>query len=132
MNTNMTHVPKSIAKQPIDPNGDVSKMANIKIELAKKVFSKIKCEKLPDDPKCDHEYRVFGTRIDEEVYEPVRGSDGKPKGYYGGWVICDKCGDSPHVAQYEVTHKRPYNCPVIKSLPAYDLMVKIIKWKNID
>lgn len=80
--------------------------------------------------KCDHEYRVFGTRADEEVYLPVGYLGGKPEGYYGGWVICDKCGDSPSVSQYEVTHKRPYNCPLIKSLPSYDKMVKIIKWKN--
>ena len=76
--------------------------------------------------KCCHEYRVFGTRADEEIWQPVGHLGGKPEGYYGGWVICDKCGDSPSVAQYEVTHKRPYNCSLIKSLPSYDKMVKII------
>lgn len=82
--------------------------------------------------KCDHEYRVFGTRVDESVNIPwghIYGH-GKSEGYYGGWVICDKCGDSPSVAQYEVIHKRPYNCPLIKSLPRYDKMVKITKWKD--
>lgn len=74
--------------------------------------------------KCDHEYRVFGTRITEETY-PCRLLNGKPEGYYGGWIICDKCGDSPYVSKYEVTHTKPFNCPLGFSM--FDKMVKIVE-----
>lgn len=74
--------------------------------------------------KCEHEYRVFGTRLNEDVY-PYRELNGNPEGYYGGWVICDKCGDSPWVNRYEVIYTRPSNCSIRPSM--FDKMIKIIE-----
>lgn len=77
--------------------------------------------------KCDHEYRVFGTRLSEDVY-PHRLLNGKPEGYYGGWVICDKCGDSPWVNRYEVIHMKPSNCSIWPNI--LDKMVKIVEYER--
>lgn len=79
---------------------------------------------------CEHEYRVWGTRPDEDINIPVYPSDSKPEGYYGGWVICDKCGDNPSVARYEITHTKPTKWSVDLSRFGRDHMVKIIKYKN--
>ena len=86
----------------------------------------------PEVPnKCQHEWREYGTRLDESVTVPVRES--KPAGYYGGWVICDKCGWSPFVKKYNVIGTRPYK-PfkdwVDENNFWKDNMVEIVEWGN--
>ena len=78
------------------------------------------------DKRCEHEWRVYGTRINEEVYEPIR-YDGKPAGYYGGWIICTKCELwPPAVARYEIVGERDYECPLLGKWR--DLIVKVTDW----
>jgi hypothetical protein len=82
--------------------------------------------------KCQHEWRKFGTRMEESVNYPIR--DSKPSGYYGGWVICDKCGWSPFVNKFNVIGKRPYKSPFKGTLDIdgfwQDDMVEIVEWGN--
>jgi hypothetical protein len=40
-----THIPESIAKQPIDPNADYSEIGNVARDLVKKVFAELKDNK---------------------------------------------------------------------------------------
>jgi len=79
--------------------------------------------------KCSHEWRVYGTRLEEEVWTPI-GSKSNC-----GWVICDKCGWEPYVEEYKKIGKREYY-PFGKQnkkegdISWYDYMVEIIKWGN--
>lgn len=76
--------------------------------------------------ECIHEWRMFGTRLEEEVFVPIR-NDGKPEGYHGGFIICDKCGWDPHVRKYEMIGRRPYKEPLL-GMETHDVMVKVIEW----
>jgi|ERR1041385_2265874 hypothetical protein len=77
--------------------------------------------------KCDHEWRMFGTRLEEEVWTPIR---------YGprtcGWVICDKCGWNPYASEYKIIGNREY-FPFGKEnkkegdISWNDVMVEVIK-----
>jgi len=92
-----------------------------------KTFNKEYSEQNPSE--CKHEWREFGTRLEEEVYIPVGRSE--PSGYYGGWIICDKCGWSPFVNKYEVIGKRdyfPFGKDTNPHLPWYDILVEVIEW----
>jgi hypothetical protein len=42
----MTNIPESIAKQPIDPNADHTEICNIALELVRKVFKEIEQKEL--------------------------------------------------------------------------------------
>jgi hypothetical protein len=41
----MTQIPESIAKQPLDPDADYSEMGNVALDLVKKVFAELKDNK---------------------------------------------------------------------------------------
>jgi len=72
--------------------------------------------------KCIHEWRLFGTRIDEEVY-PIYPDNGN--------VICTKCGIEQS-ATYEVIESRPFP----KDYKGFDrgwgkdTIVKIKEWQT--
>lgn len=67
--------------------------------------------------KCDHEWRVFGTRAHEEVYPvfPDR-----------GFIICTKCKKESFAERYKVIEKRPYDCPLFGKW-GRDVIVEIIE-----
>lgn len=72
--------------------------------------------------KCIHEWRVFGTRIDEEVY-PVYPDQGS--------VICTKC-DIEQSATYEVIENRPFPKNYTgfdRNMGGGDTIVKIKEWQ---
>lgn len=74
--------------------------------------------------KCEHEWRLFGTRLEEEICMPVRARE-----HFEGALICTKCGVENY-GEYEVIGKRP--------VPHYsgswdmfkDVLVKVTKWTN--
>jgi hypothetical protein len=84
---------------------------------------KIKIQKVtyPNIPdKCSHEWRLFGTRMNEEVCLPM--------GCVYGWVICDKCGWNPFVEEYKIIGQqggRPSGGPFNWDA---DALVEIVKW----
>jgi hypothetical protein len=97
-----------------------------------KTFNKTYSEQNPY--QCNHEWREFGTRLEEEVWIPV----GRPPSEIkDGWVICDKCGWNPFVNKYRVTGKREY-FPFGKDdkigkefyVPWYDYLVEVIDFGN--
>lgn len=83
--------------------------------------------------ECDHEWRMFGTRLEEEVWTPIRA---KPPEKLAGWVICDKCGWNPFVYSYRVTGKREYfpfgktNIEGNFNLPWHDVLVEVLEWEH--
>lgn len=85
---------------------------------------KIKTEKqtyLNIPNKCDHVWRLFGTRMDEEVYCP-----GVPKN--SGFVICDKCGWNPFVDEFKIIGKRKGVKWINGFDDNYDTMIEIVRW----
>ena len=48
--------------------------------------------------KCKHEWRLFGTRLEEEVYPPTTEDSGS--------IICTKCGVEQYAAGYEWVEER--------------------------
>ena len=44
--SDFTHIPESIAKQPIDPNEDYTELVNLALELVKKAFKEIEQKEL--------------------------------------------------------------------------------------
>jgi len=54
--------------------------------------------------KCIHEWRIFGTRMDEEIWNPIRvvEVDSIPEAS----IICNKCGIEQHAVGYEVLEER--------------------------
>jgi len=52
--------------------------------------------------KCNHEWRLFGNRLEESVSIPVRIP---PRNC--GSVVCTKCGTSQYAEDYEEIERRP-------------------------
>ncbi len=48
--------------------------------------------------KCKHEWRLFGTRLEEEVYPVIEGS---------GSIVCTKCGIEQYADGYSWVEERP-------------------------
>jgi hypothetical protein len=71
--------------------------------------------------ECNHEWRMFGTRMDEEFYCPGL----KPN---TGPVICDKCGWDPWVQEYKIIGTRKGVKWICGFDDNYDTMVEIVQW----
>lgn len=65
---------------------------------------------------CQHKWRVFGTRIDEEVWIP---SNKK----HHGFIVCMNCGEEKYVKEYKVIKKEPYK----DLIPTSDYIVEIVE-----
>lgn len=52
--------------------------------------------------KCQHEWRLYGTRLEEEVHTPVREVTME-----SGPIVCTKCGIEQHAEGYEYLEERP-------------------------
>lgn len=73
--------------------------------------------------KCNHEWRLFGTRIEERGWHPIRN-----KNIGVGRVKCTKCGIE-NSAEYEVIKKCPIPTNIDQCfLDCDDIIVKIINW----
>ncbi len=53
--------------------------------------------------KCQHEWRLFGTRLEEEVHSPVR----QEVTMESGPIVCTKCGLEQNAEGYEYLEERP-------------------------
>lgn len=52
--------------------------------------------------KCKHEWRLYGTRLEEDVHNPVREVT-----IESGPIICTKCGIEQSAEGYEYIEERP-------------------------
>lgn len=79
--------------------------------------------KLNPKVDCNHEWRIYGSRLEEEVWNPI--------GSNCDWLICNKCGENkPTVdrSNYKIIERRPH--PTSRFPTGYrmfdDIIVEIV------